>query len=299
MNRRELRRLLAGCGPAETAALSAGPHPSILDKAVETCSKLEISAVWFGGDGYPDTLSQIPDPPAVLYQRGRVCLAELPPVAAVIGSRRCSMYGRRTARLLARELAESGVAVVSGLARGIDAEAHQGAMDGGGVTVAVLGNGLDIVYPPEHARLSGVIAERGCLTSEYPPGAEPARHTFPERNRLISGLAKAVVVVEAGEKSGTMITVGTALDQGREVLAVPGEITKSSAIGSNRLIRDGAGIVLETADILRAMGIEVSTSCEAPCDDPLLALLRVREATPEETCRGSRVHRARGCGAPS
>lgn len=174
---------------------------------------------------------------------------------------------------------------MSGMARGIDAEAHQGALDGGGVTVAVLGSGIDVIYPPEHERLSRAIIDRGLLMSEYPPGACPARHTFPERNRIISGLAGAVVVVEAGEKSGTMITVGTALDQGREVLAVPGEITRSSAVGSNRLIRDGAGIVLETADILRAMGIEARTGIEPPTDDPLLALIRIREATSEELSR--------------
>lgn len=171
------------------------------------------------------------------------------------------------------------------MARGIDSEAHMGAVEGGGVTVAVLGSGVDVIYPPEHERLSKSIIERGLLVSEYPPGTAPARHTFPERNRIISGLARAVVVVEAGEKSGTMITVGTALDQGREVLAVPGEITRSSAVGSNRLIRDGAGMVLETADILRAIGIEGPSISNAVPDDPLLALIRVREATPEELCR--------------
>lgn len=257
----------------------------MLEKVLERCARLSIGATWFGAADYPEALATIPDPPAVLFHRGGAAPFELPPCAAVIGSRRCSLYGRRVARWLARELAASGVAVVSGLARGIDAEAHQGAIDAGGVTVAVLGSGPDIIYPPENERLSAAILERGCLISEYPPGAEPARHTFPERNRLISGLAKAVVVVEAGEKSGTMITVGTALDQGREVLAVPGEITRSSAVGSNRLIRDGSGVVLETADILRAMGIEASKVQHAPGEDPLLALIRDQAATPEEIAR--------------
>jgi len=252
---------------------------------METCARLQVSATWFGAPDYPEALASIPDAPAILFHRGSVSLNSFPHSVAVIGSRRCSLYGRRTARALARELALCGVAVVSGMARGIDAEAHQGALDGGGVTVAVLGSGIDVIYPPEHERLSNSIIEKGLLVSEYPPGADPARHTFPERNRIISGLAGAVVVVEAGEKSGTMITVGTALDQGREVLAVPGEITRSSAVGSNRLIRDGAGIVRETADILRAMGIGERTPVEPMVNDPLLALIRTREATPEELSR--------------
>jgi len=253
-----------------------------VETALESCMKLSITACWFGGPGYPEALLSIPDPPAVLFHRGAVHPFDLPPSVAVIGSRRCSLYGRRTARTIARELAMSGVAVVGGLARGIDAEAHQGAIDAGGVTVAVLGNGLDIIYPPEHRRLSTDILRKGCLVSEYPPGAPPARHTFPERNRIISGLAAAVVVVEAGEKSGTMITVGTALDQGREVLAVPGEISRSSAIGSNRLIQDGAGIVLETADILRAIGVSQDAHPEPECDDPVLVVIRKQGSTPGE-----------------
>lgn len=268
-----------------TARLAASRPDAQLDRALRTCEELNVKAAWFGSSNYPGSLASIPDPPAILFYRGSASLGSLPDSVAMIGSRRCSLYGRRTARTLARELALCGIAVVSGMARGIDSEAHMGAVEGGGVTVAVLGSGVDVIYPPEHERLSRSIIERGLLVSEYPPGTTPARHTFPERNRIISGLARAVVVVEAGEKSGTMITVGTALDQGREVLAVPGEITRSSAVGSNRLIRDGAGMVLETADILRAMGVSVPVVCDEVPADPLLALIRVREATPGELCR--------------
>lgn len=271
-------------GPEAAAAMVPPPSGSLLDKTLDICARLSIGATWFGASDYPEALASIPDPPAVLFHRGG-SPAELPLSVAVIGSRRCSIYGRRVARNLARELAASGVAVVSGLARGIDSEAHQGAIDAGGITVAVLGSGPDIIYPPENRRLAATILERGCLLSEYPPGTEPARHTFPERNRIISGLSRAVVVVEAGERSGTMITVGTALDQGREVLAVPGEITRSSAVGSNRLIRDGAGIVLETADVLRAVGLEGPNTLEERNADPLLVLIRDREATVEEIAR--------------
>ncbi len=253
-----------------------------MEEAMETCGRLSIGCTWFGADHYPEPLASIPDPPAALFFQGCIAPGDLPPCVAVIGSRRCSMYGRRVAGTLAGELAAAGLAVVSGLARGIDAEAHRGALDRGGITAAVLGSGVDVIYPAEHRGLSEKVVTSGCLISEYPPGTAPARHTFPERNRLISGLSRAVVVVEAGEKSGTMITVGTALDQGREVLAVPGEITRSSAVGSNRLIRDGAGMVLEVSDVLRAMGMETAPQRPHTPDDPLEELLREGEASPGE-----------------
>jgi DNA processing protein len=253
-----------------------------MEEAMETCGRLSVGCTWFGADHYPEPLSSIPDPPAVLFFRGGIAPCDLPPCAAVIGSRRCSMYGRRVARTLAGELAAGGAAVVSGLARGIDAEAHRGALDSGGITAAVLGSGVDVIYPAEHRGLAERIVNRGCVVSEYPPGTAPARHAFPERNRLISGLSRVVVVVEAGEKSGTMITVGTALDQGREVLAVPGEITCTSAVGSNRLIRDGAGMALDVSDVFRAMGVEAAPGRTEPSDDPLEALLRKGEASPDE-----------------
>lgn len=183
------------------------------------------------------------------------------------------------------ELSQAGACVISGMARGIDGEAHRGALDGGGPTVAVMGGGLDIIYPTEHRSLSERIAEKGCLLSEYPPGAKPARYTFPERNRIISGLSRAVVVVEAGERSGTMITVGTALDQGRDVYAVPGDIDRSSTRGSNRLLRDGAGIVLSASELLLDLGLESLSSNNEATRDPILASLSKKHSTPEELSR--------------
>ncbi len=228
---------------------------------------------------YPGRLRSIPDPPAVLFMRGSPEVLKGPSVA-VIGSRRCSLYGRKTARKLAGGLSGAGVCVVSGLARGIDAESHRGAMQQGGRTAAVLGGGLDSIYPSEHTALAEAIARCGCLLSEYPPGVRPTRYSFPERNRIISGLSDAVVVVEAGQRSGTMITVGTALDQGRDVYAVPGEIGRSTSTGTNRLIRDGAGIILSAEEFLQDLGLEVKQN-EAVSDDPLVKLLINRELTPD------------------
>ncbi len=190
------------------------------------------------------------------------------------------MYGRRAARKIAACLSEAGACVVSGLARGIDGEAHRGALQGGGGTAAVFGGGLDIIYPPEHRKLALTILETGCLVSEYPPGIKPARYTFPERNRIISGLSSAVVVVEAGERSGTMITVGTALDQGRDVYAVPGEMGSSTSLGTNRLLRDGAGIVISPRELLENLGL-VPGDPPAPAD-PLLEQVSGNGLTPEE-----------------
>lgn len=179
-------------------------------------------------------------------------------------------------------LSRAGVCVVSGLARGIDGEAHRGALDGRSPTVAVMGGGLDMIYPPEHSSLAERVAESGCLVSEYPPGTKPAKYTFPERNRIISGLSKAVVVVEAGERSGTMITVGTALDQGREVFAVPGDTDRSSSRGSNRLLRDGAGIVLSPEELIEELGLNLISE-PVPCvSDPILSALQKKQSTAEQ-----------------
>lgn len=254
------------------------PHSSI-SKSLDICRELGIKAVYFSGEGYPGHLADIPDPPAILFYRGRYSPAELPFTVAVIGSRRCSLYGRKTARRLSMELSRSGVCIASGLARGIDGEAHRGALDGGTPTVAVLGCGLDIIYPPEHSSLGERVAASGCLVSEYPPGTRPAKYMFPERNRLISGLSQAVVVVEAGERSGTMITVGTALDQGRDVFAVPGDIDRSSTRGSNRLLRDGAGIVLSPEELISELGISAIPVSAPVSSDPILASLSENNST--------------------
>lgn len=212
-------------------------------------------ATWTGAPDYPPVLCSIPDPPPLLFYRGDLARFLDGPAVAVIGSRRGSPYGLGVARSLSRSLGAAGVRVVSGLARGIDGEAHRGCLEGGGMTMAVLGSGLDVPYPREHAPLLERIAGQGVAVTEHPPGTPPGAFNFPRRNRLISGFSRAVVVVEAGERSGTMITVDAALEQGRDVLAVPGEISRRGATGTNRLIRDGAGVVTCVEDILDTLGL--------------------------------------------
>jgi DNA processing protein len=213
---------------------------------------------WLGrrDPGYPDRLRAIHDPPPGLFVRSsrELELAERPAVA-IVGARACSSYGVGVAQTLARELAAAGVVVVSGLARGVDAAAHRGAL-AAGQTVAVLGCGIDRDYPRAHAGLAAEIAETGWIVSEYAPGVEPAPWRFPARNRIVAGLADATIVVEARERSGALITADLALDEGREVLAVPGEITSQLSRGTNHLLRLGAAPVTCTDDVLRVLGIE-------------------------------------------
>jgi len=209
-----------------------------------------------GRPGYPPLLAELHDPPARLHLRGgRSEILALPSVA-VVGARSCSPYGAQVARELAGDLAALGVVVVSGLARGIDGEAHRGALAAGGLTVAVLGCGIDRDYPRAHAQLAGRIAESGLIVSEYPPGVEPAPWRFPARNRIVAGLAAATVVVEARERSGALITADFALELGRDVFAVPGEITSGLSRGTNDLIRQGATPLLAADDVLEVLGIE-------------------------------------------
>ncbi len=198
---------------------------------------------------------------------------------AVVGARACSAYGATVATSIARELARAGVVVVSGLARGIDAAAHRGALESGS-TVAVLGCGIDRDYPRAHATLARSVAERGLVVSEYPPGVEPAPWRFPARNRIVAGLSAATVVVEARERSGALITADLALDEGREVLAVPGEITSPLSRGANSLLRVGATPVTCVEDVLAAVG--VSPAAERPAAPLPAALAEVHGAVVEE-----------------
>ena len=200
---------------------------------------------------YPGLLAAIHDPPPALFVRGRGSDELLSqPAIAVVGARACSAYGRSVARSLGRELAAAGLVVVSGMARGIDGEAHRGALEAAGSTLAVLGCGIDRDYPAAHAELARRICERGLIVSEYEPGIEPAPWRFPARNRIIAGLCEATVVVEARERSGALITADFALEEGREVFAVPGEITSALSAGTNALIRLGATPVTCAGDIL-------------------------------------------------
>ncbi len=209
---------------------------------------------------------------------------------AIVGARACSSYGRSVARTLGRELAAAGLVVVSGMARGIDGEAHRGALDAGGITVAVLGCGIDRDYPAAHRELAGRIVEQGLIVSEYEPGVEPAPWRFPARNRIIAGLCLATVVVEARERSGALITADFALEDGREVMAVPGEITSAVSAGSNALLRLGATPVTAAADVLEAYGIELAAEPFEPPDElggMLLAHLAAGPASIDELARAS------------
>jgi DNA processing protein len=231
----------------------------------------------------PALLRAIHDPPERLYLRGAGDVQLLTrPAVAVVGARACSSYGAQVARLLGRELAAAGVVVVSGLARGVDGEAHRGALETDGHTVAVLGCGIDRDYPAAHAGLARAIAERSVLVSEYEPGVEPAAFRFPARNRIVAGLCAATVVVEARERSGALITADFALEEGREVFAVPGEITSSLSVGTNALLRLGATPLTNAGDVLEALGIDVAPPSAAT--HPLLELL---PATADELARAT------------
>ena len=223
----------------------------------------------------PQLLRQIHDPPHRLYVRGSAPPSLLDePAVAIVGARACSAYGAHTARTLSRDLAAAGVVVVSGLARGIDAEAHRGALAAGGHTVAVLGCGIDRDYPAVHAPLARAIAERSLIVSEYEPGIEPAPWRFPARNRIVAGLCSATIVVEARERSGALITADFALEEGRDVFAVPGEITSRLSVGTNSLLKLGAAPATSAADVLDALGIDPPPTPAASCTShPLLDLL--------------------------
>jgi DNA processing protein len=208
---------------------------------------------------FPPLLGAVHDPPPGLFLRGAGALELLArPAVAVVGARACSGYGASVARMLGRELAAAGLVVVSGLARGVDAEAHRGALEAGGDTVAVLGCGIDRDYPAAHAELARRLAERGLIVSEYAPGVEPSAWRFPARNRIIAGLCAATVVVEARERSGALITADLALEEGREVLAVPGEITSSLSAGTNALLKLGASPLTSPTDVLNCFGLEAT-----------------------------------------
>jgi DNA processing protein len=235
---------------------------------------------------FPVLLTAIADPPLVLWVRGDPASLSHPAVA-IVGSRAASQPAREIARELGAGLARAGVTVVSGLARGCDGAAHQGALDAGGRTVAVLGSGVDVIYPAEHDRLAEEITSRGAIVSEFPPATPPLPHHFPQRNRIIAGLSRAVVVVEAHERSGSLITAACALEQNRDVMVVPGPVRSGRNRGAHALLRDGAALVESAADIIAELrwGMPVqapaspcrpgadSTTSDSASRDPLLAAL--------------------------
>jgi DNA processing protein len=253
--------------------------------AMKRAATSGIQAITWSDARYPAALTTIPDPPAVLWLRGDPAALSAASVA-IVGSRAASPYGLAVSTELARDLAGRGLAIVSGLARGIDSAAHRGALDGGGITVAVLGSAVDVIYPAEHASLAREIEEKkGVVVSELAPGTRPRAMFFPRRNRIISGISRATVVVEASDKSGSLITARCALEQGRDVLAVPGNVLSGRNRGAHALLRDGAKIVESADDILEELGIVVGTArssrahASRAISDPLLDCL-----TPGEPC---------------
>jgi DNA processing protein len=240
---------------------------------------------------FPPLLRAIHDPPPGLFLRGDADVELLSrPAVAIVGARACSGYGASAARMLARDVARAGLVVVSGLARGIDAEAHRGALEAGGATVAVLGCGIDRDYPAAHAELARRVAATGLIVAEYAPGVAPAPWRFPARNRVVAGLAAVTAVVEARERSGALITADLALEEGREVFAVPGEITSALSAGTNGLLKLGASPLTCAADLLSCFGIEQLEAAELEVSGEtarVLALLREAAAGADELARAS------------
>jgi DNA processing protein len=252
--------------------------------AVARAEARGIRAVVWADSAYPPALAAILDPPPVLWVRGEASHLTSAPAVAVVGARAASPYGLAVAEQLAADLASRGIVVVSGLARGVDSAAHRGALTGGGVTVAVLGSGVDVIYPAEHATLAREVTARGTIVSELGPGTRPNPMFFPRRNRIISGLSRAVVVIEAGEKSGSLITARCALEQGREVLAVPGNVLTGRNRGAHALLKDGAKVVecaediLEELDLSDPAGAASGNGARTPTADPIVSALPCGEA---------------------
>jgi DNA processing protein len=258
------RRLRTGSPPRavldELAARPSGERAGLKDllaravAALDRASDRHLTPVVWSDARYPLALAAIADPPPVLWVRGQIDVLDRIGVA-IVGSRAGSPYACTVAEQLAGDLAGHGIVVTSGLARGVDSAAHAGALGAGGTTIAVLGSGADVIYPREHAALAAQMEAAGAVVSELPPGTPPRKHFFPLRNRIISGLSRAVVVVEAGDRSGSLITARVALEQGRDVLAVPGNVLTGRNRGAHALLRDGARLVETADDILEEMQV--------------------------------------------
>ena len=243
-------------------AIAGGSAIRAAEQELRQLPRLGLQLMTPDNHRYPRLLRQIHDPPPAFYCAGRIEALSGPSVA-LVGSRRPTVYGKEVSRKLARELAALGLCVVSGLARGVDSEAHWGALQEEGRTIGVLGCGIDVVYPPENGKLFRRVREQGCLVSEFPRGSPPARHHFPARNRIISGLAHGTVVTQAAKGSGSIITANLALEQGRDVWAVPGAITLPLSWGPNWLIQQGAKAVLSVQDVLEELPRSVLERLEA------------------------------------
>jgi DNA processing protein len=285
-------------GASEKALQEAGLEGATLARFTQFRAKCELAVAYakveqFGAvlltmqdEGYPSLLKEVPFPPMVLYVRGT--LIEQDSLAlAIVGTRKASPYGRDAAQYFAKHLAQNGVTVISGLAHGIDAAAHRAALENNGRTIAVLGCGIDQVYPRDHSGLASDICKHGAVISEFPVGTRPDAHNFPRRNRIISGLSLGVLVVEAPESSGALITATTAAEQGRDVFAVPGNIFNPASTGNHRLIQDGAKLVIKVDDILSELNIaqrdfQVKTTTEkiAPANETESSILSLLSTEP-------------------
>jgi len=268
-----IERLRAGDAPGDVVGRLAAAHwrdeperiAAVRSRAAAALRRAHdagLTPIAWSDPRYPAALAAIIDPPPVLWTRGVVDALNMQAVA-IVGSRAASTYALSVADRLAADLSARGVTIVSGLARGVDSAAHRGALSVGGVTVAVLGSGLDVIYPAEHAPLARDIEKDGAVLSESVPGTPPQSWLFPLRNRIISGLSRAVVVIEAGEKSGSLITARAALEQGRDVLAVPGNVLSGRNRGAHALLRDGAKIVESADDILEELGCGLAGASSA------------------------------------
>ncbi len=265
-------RALADSVAHEALAKLAAPDVQTIERWRKWLERPNRALVTFGSRHYPPRLAELADAPLALWVEGRELGLLKAPQLAIVGSRSPTTDGRRTAEQFARYLAARGLTITSGLAAGIDGASHRGAVDALGGTIAVLGSGVDVVFPRAHAQLAAEIAARGLLVAEYAPGVEPQKYFFPQRNRIIAGLSLGTLVVEATRRSGSLITAGFALDYGREVFAIPGSIHNPLARGCHKLIREGAKLVEEAADVLvelapqlRAAGIELAP--EAPAEN--------------------------------
>jgi DNA processing protein len=256
-------RDVPGVGPKLSRTIAEAPESIDVEEEIRLCREHGVTILPDWDDAYPRMLHEIHDPPGVLFVRGALVPQDGLAIA-VVGTRHPTQYGLRQAERLAGSLARAGLTIVSGLARGIDAAAHRGALGAGGRTLAVLGSGVLTIYPPEHEKLADEIAAAGALISENAPRAEPLGGAFPQRNRIITGLSLGVIVVEAGDRSGALISARHAMEQGREVFAVPGHVDSRTARGCHRLIRDGATLVESADDVLEALGPLVESM---PADD--------------------------------
>lgn len=262
-----------GVGRTIASAIGKAPDPASAEQMLQEAEAAGIRVLTPATEEYPAGLREIHDPPAVLYCRGRILPQDLRAVA-IVGTRRATRYGLRQTEQLARGLAEAGVTVVSGLARGVDGAAHRAALEAGGRTLAALAGGLSRIYPPEHASLADQVAQRGALLAESPPPMAPMSGSFPQRNRIISGLSLGVLVIEAAERSGALITARHAAEQGRDAFALPGPIDSPQSRGCHRLIQEGAKLVTSIDDLLEEI------DCLAALRAPAMPARPVPESPP-------------------